>query len=63
MEFLSPDDLDAWVGEHEDASVLDVQNKIIRTNMVRDEKPLWKFFMLTALIFLIFEILIIKVMK
>ena len=63
MEFLTPDELNDWAGEHENVSVLETQNKTIKTNMIRDEKPLWKFFVLTALIFLIFEIVIIKVMK
>ena len=63
MEFLSPEELNDWAGEHENVSVLQTQNKTIKPNMIRDEKPLWKFFILTALIFLIFEIVIIKVMK
>ena len=63
MEFLTPDELNDWAGEHENVRVLQTQNKTIKPNMIRDEKPLWKFFILTALIFLVFEIIIIKVMK
>ena len=63
MEFLNSDELNDWAGEHENVRVLQTQNKTIKPNMIRDEKPLWKFFILTALIFLVFEIIIIKVMK
>lgn len=63
MEFLNSDELNEWAGEHENVRVLQTQNKTIKPNMIRDEKPLWKFFILTALIFLVFEIVIIKVMK
>jgi len=63
MEFLSMEELAEWVGEHKNAELLKTQNKVIKTNMIREEKPLWKFFVLTALVFLVFEMIIIKVMK
>jgi len=63
MEYLTLDELNEWAEERENVSVLQTKNKTIKTNMIREEKPLWKFFILTALIFLVFEIMIIKVMK
>jgi len=63
MDFFNAEELTGWVGERVGVELLEVQNKTIKTNMIRDEKPLWKFFILTALIFLVFEIIVIKVMK
>jgi hypothetical protein len=63
MEFLTSDELKDWIGKQSNIELMEVQNKTIKTNMVREEKPLWKFFILIAIVFLIFEILIIKVMK
>jgi hypothetical protein len=63
MDFLTTEELDEWIAGQPNVSVMNVQNKTIKTNMVREEKPLWKFFILIAIVFLVFEILIIKVMK
>lgn len=62
MDFYSLEELETFAASYSEASVLDVQGKLIKTNTLRDEKPLWKFFILTTLIFLILEIIIIKVM-
>ena len=63
LSFYTSDDLNKWVDNNDNIKMVDVSSRPIKKSNIRDERPLWKSFLLLGLVFLLIEILIIKFMK
>lgn len=63
LSFFTMDEIEDWVEGKENVKMIEATSRPIKKNKVRDERPLWKYFIMAALVFLIGEVLIIKLMK
>ncbi len=63
LRFISLEELEKWMDGREEIKLVKVMNSPLKKSSIRDERPLWKYFVIGALIFLLLEILIIKWMK
>jgi hypothetical protein len=63
LRFYTTEELDIWTEDKEGVRVIDSMNKKIKKSTVREEKPLWKYFIIAALIFVFLEIFLIKLVK
>ena len=63
LRFISLEELEKWMDGREEIKLVRVMNSPLKKSTIRDERPLWKYFIIGALLFLLLEILIVKWMK
>jgi hypothetical protein len=63
LRFYNTDDIDSWMEDKTSVRLIEAVNAPIKKSSISDERPLWKYFIIIALIFLVMEVIIIKIMK
>lgn len=63
LSFYSDEEIEEWKEGKDAVSIIEVVDRPIKRSTIRQERPLWKFFIGLTLLFLILEIVIIKIMK
>jgi len=63
LRFYSFDEIEKWSEGLKGVKVIEAAGRPIKKSTIRDERPLWKYFIGFALVFLLVEILLIKLIK
>ncbi len=63
LRFYDQEELEAWVNDRDNVRLIKVKNAPLKKSTIRDERPLWKYFIIGAIVFLLIEILIVKFIK
>jgi hypothetical protein len=63
LRFISNEELEKWRDGRDEIKLINRMDRPLKKSEIRDERPLWKYFIIAALIFLLIEIMIIKWLK
>jgi hypothetical protein len=63
LRFHDVEYINLWKEDQQGIRLIDTGNSPIKKSTIREEKPLWKYFIMATILFLLIEVLIIKVMK
>ena len=63
LRFYQKEELENWVKDKKNVRLIKVKGSPLKKSNIRDERPLWKYFIIGAILFLLIEILIVKLMK
>jgi hypothetical protein len=63
LRFYQKEELELWAETHPNVSLIKVKNSPLKKSNIHDERPLWKYFIIAVLGFLLLEILIVKFFK